>query len=394
MKGLEFKGDGAEYFKIWIVNILLTVITLGLYHPWAKVRTRRYFLGNTYLEDANFEYHATGKQLFISFLISMAFFVAYVVLTETSPMLAMILMGVLMVAMPWIIWRSLKFNHRMISYRNVRFSFNGGVGGAYATFGYPLVVMIAFGAVAGLMVGFFKENLFVMVLMGGLGLAFYPIFFAVYNKVSSTYFTNGSAFGQGDFSASFEFKPFLMIMLKAMGLGLLFILIPLLIFGALAYLFGDFNVDLASTLTEKRGKDDAEMGSGMSDTMAILLMVGIMVMYPIFIVIGTYISSYLKAQHRDYLFSQTTLDDSIKFNSTLQAKQLFIIRITNFLLVMMSCGIAYPWTKVRVHKYLTETIEIEAENGFGGYMSQETSGGALGEELGEAFDIDIGGVAF
>ena len=39
----EFRGDGAEYFKIWIVNILLTIVTLGIYSAWAKVRNNRYF---------------------------------------------------------------------------------------------------------------------------------------------------------------------------------------------------------------------------------------------------------------------------------------------------------------------------------------------------------------
>ena len=40
---LEFTGSGSEYFRIWIVNLLLTLVTLGLYYPWAKVRRLRYF---------------------------------------------------------------------------------------------------------------------------------------------------------------------------------------------------------------------------------------------------------------------------------------------------------------------------------------------------------------
>ncbi len=40
----EFTGDGREYFRIWIVNVSLTVITLGIYSAWAKVRRMRYFL--------------------------------------------------------------------------------------------------------------------------------------------------------------------------------------------------------------------------------------------------------------------------------------------------------------------------------------------------------------
>ncbi len=46
-----FTGKASEYFKIWIVNGLLTVLTLGIYSAWAKVRTNRYMYGNLYLDN-------------------------------------------------------------------------------------------------------------------------------------------------------------------------------------------------------------------------------------------------------------------------------------------------------------------------------------------------------
>ncbi len=42
----EFTGRGGEYFRIWIVNILLILLTLGIYSAWATVRKRLYFYGN------------------------------------------------------------------------------------------------------------------------------------------------------------------------------------------------------------------------------------------------------------------------------------------------------------------------------------------------------------
>ena len=84
MNALQFEGSGFEYFKIWIVNILLTIVTLGLYYPWAKVRNRRYFCANSTLDGRNFEYHATGKQLFLGYLIAMGLLIAYIVLQNIS----------------------------------------------------------------------------------------------------------------------------------------------------------------------------------------------------------------------------------------------------------------------------------------------------------------------
>ena len=45
---MQFTGQAGEYFRVWIVNVLLSVVTLGLYSPWARVRTRQYFYGHTW----------------------------------------------------------------------------------------------------------------------------------------------------------------------------------------------------------------------------------------------------------------------------------------------------------------------------------------------------------
>jgi len=37
-----FTGRGSEYFRIWVVNVLLTLVTFGVYSAWAKVRKARY----------------------------------------------------------------------------------------------------------------------------------------------------------------------------------------------------------------------------------------------------------------------------------------------------------------------------------------------------------------
>ena len=62
---VRFTGNTGEYFRIWIVNIALTIVTLGVYSPWAKVRKFRYFYGNTSLADGRFDYHAKPKAILI-----------------------------------------------------------------------------------------------------------------------------------------------------------------------------------------------------------------------------------------------------------------------------------------------------------------------------------------
>ena len=76
---IVFTGNGTEYAKIYFVNLALTILTLGIYSAWAKVRNKRYFYGNTLLDQSSFEYHASpiqilkGRLLVVGLLSSIIF---------------------------------------------------------------------------------------------------------------------------------------------------------------------------------------------------------------------------------------------------------------------------------------------------------------------------------
>ena len=43
-QSFEFTGKGWEYFKIWIVNLLLTIVTFGIYKRMGKSQALAVFL--------------------------------------------------------------------------------------------------------------------------------------------------------------------------------------------------------------------------------------------------------------------------------------------------------------------------------------------------------------
>ena len=51
-----------------IKNMLLTIMTLGLYRFWARTALRRYWWGNVLIDDEPLEYTGTGSELFLGFL--------------------------------------------------------------------------------------------------------------------------------------------------------------------------------------------------------------------------------------------------------------------------------------------------------------------------------------
>ena len=140
---LEFSGRGGEYFGIWIVNILLTIVTLGIYSAWATVRNHQYFYGNTRLDGASFQYLASPVTILKGRLIALAVLVAYVALSELYVEAAVVFAVVFVFLVPWIMIRSLRFNAINSAYRNIRFDFQGSYGQAFmVAFVWPLLNLL------------------------------------------------------------------------------------------------------------------------------------------------------------------------------------------------------------------------------------------------------------
>lgn len=144
--GFEFRGDGMEYFKIWIVNILLTIVTIGIYSAWAKVRNHRYFYSNLYLDDHNFRYLAQPLTILKGRLIAIAALIAFTFISSVSTIAALVLGLALVAAMPYFVNKSLAFNMRMSAYKNIQFRFEGNYGEAFMVlFVWPILGILTLG---------------------------------------------------------------------------------------------------------------------------------------------------------------------------------------------------------------------------------------------------------
>jgi len=394
MKALNFEGSGSEYFKIWIVNVLLVILTAGLYYPWAKVRNHRYFYANTILEGRNFEYHATGKQLFLGYLVSMILFIIYVVIQQVSPEGSLAILLLLFLAIPWLIWRSLKFSMRMTSFSNVRFGFTGGLGQSYINFLLiPVLFILALYIMpigASILIPMFSLDnevpswvsvIVPIVVIASLIFAFY--LYAYIKKRNASYIINGSRYGQGIFDTKLETKKFLLILLKTL-------LLSVLVMGTVFFLIGGIiygTIGLESVMELKNSMDDPQVvQENMGAVMPIILSV-----YGGMILASMLIIAYAMTRQRTYIFENTTLDEKITFASTLEAKPLMWVMMTNFIAIILTIGLAFPWAKVRMARLMLENTLVDTEHGFDAYMTQkQKEESSLGEQIGDAFDVDVG----
>jgi uncharacterized membrane protein YjgN (DUF898 family) len=133
---LRFHGNGGSLFGIHIVNVLLTLLTLGVYYFWAKTRVRVYVMSQTELEGGRFAWHGTGRELFLGFLRALVIFGVPTVLLIAIrdlldvPMELKFLAGVLVpivfiVFLPLAMVGARRYRLSRISWRGIRFSFRG-----------------------------------------------------------------------------------------------------------------------------------------------------------------------------------------------------------------------------------------------------------------------------
>jgi uncharacterized membrane protein YjgN (DUF898 family) len=142
----EFTGTAGEYMRIWLVNLALTIATLGIYSAWAKVRTLRYFYGNTTVGGSSFAYLAQPKQILKGRLIAVGVFVLFSIAADLHPALGISFSLASLVFAPWLIARALAFRARHTSFRNIRLAFQGSSGeAAQAYVLYPVLVSVSLG---------------------------------------------------------------------------------------------------------------------------------------------------------------------------------------------------------------------------------------------------------
>ncbi len=65
---VKFVGSYKQYLGLWLYNILLTIVTLGIYNPWAKCAIRKFLWQETEIAGSRFEWHGTGKEMFKGFI--------------------------------------------------------------------------------------------------------------------------------------------------------------------------------------------------------------------------------------------------------------------------------------------------------------------------------------
>lgn len=317
----EFQGKAGEYFKIWIVNVLLSIVTLGIYSAWAKVRNHRYFYSNTLLTGHSFEYTANPVNILKGRIIAVLFFAGYVFSTEFMPVLTLVFVGLFVIGFPWLACKSLSFRNRNTVFRNIRFGFDGSYFEALKAYIlWPFLGAISFGLL-------------------------FP--YAIYRQ--KAFVVAYARYGTTRFQPKFTSGGFYNIFLVALGVAILG--------GIVSAMAGALIPPLTPFL---------------------------------FLPFYLFMFAYVNAKSANLIYNQTLLQEH-GFDSQIQVGKLAWIYLTNALAVAFTIGLAMPWAKVRLAAYHASCLRLQSRGSLDEFIAaQEKNVSALGEEIGDVFDLDIG----
>jgi uncharacterized membrane protein YjgN (DUF898 family) len=333
---LRFTGSGSEYFRIWITNTFLSIVTLGIYSAWAKVRRTRYFYANTRLAGASFDYHGKPGAILKGRIVALVLLVAYQLASESTRLLAAALFVLALGGMPWLIWKSLQFRLYNSSYRGIRFGFAGRLADTYMAY----LLWPALAVFTGFLLAPFAHQRI-------------KRFQHTESRYGSVHFNFNASVG----SFYLTFLKALLVMLAGVAvLGLLFS-------GALA-------------AVAKHGVQLTTYRSVL--TFIVALYAWFFLVIPLF-----------SAMMQNLVWNHTGIGRH-RFESRVSPTRVLFIALTNLLAIVCTVGLYTPFAKIRMLKYRVEAMALLVDSSLDDFVADaQAQAGTLGEGVADLLDLDL-----
>lgn len=331
---MDFQGTAPEYYKIWFVNLMFSILSLGIYSAWAKIRKQKYLYSHTYLNKENFDYHAKPIQVLKGRAIIFGIYLCFMFLSKYNPEYTQVLILIGFLLLPWFVVRVMTFKLRNTSYQNIRFGFNLNYKGSYAV---QIKSVLA--------------NIFSLGLASLWGMNLVIKFIA-----------ENSRFGKTNFIYFGTSKP----LYRALVRSILATLFMAAVLSSIAFM-----VNLIFTIPK--------------DALVIL---------PALIMAFAYIFmfSHMQSAFHNNKFNHLRVGP-INFRGTSTGLSFFYLNLGNFLIILFSLGLAYPVVTLRNHRFKIENtrLRVRKDIGFDGFAADNRLPlGATSEAAGDFWDIDIG----
>lgn len=367
---IEFTGSGSEYFRIWIVNMLLIFLTVGLYLPFAKARRIGYFYSNTLIDGQALAFHGDPWKMFRGFVLLGLLTGAYAFAGQVSPLGAFVALCA-MVAMWPALWRaSMQFRLGNTSWRGLRFRFDGELADAYKAFlpvYVPVLILAVVQAVYAKDFQALQQSKDAALPSGLMGLLVTPVLlmYAAMPWALSLI----KRYQHGGYVYAGERTQLDVSTLRYYGLALKSFLMML----GLGTLFGLVAFALVAMMALLRSP--------------LLMALGVFVLYIGFFAL---LAPYFTARLQNLVWNGTS-SPQLRFGSQLKVRSLSWLTFKNWLLTALTLGLYRPFAAVNTARLRLAAMQIETAGDIDGWTSHYVEAqDASGEAAGDFFGIDMG----
>jgi len=142
---IRFTASGRDYARLWLRNLGLTLITLGLYLPFARAHRLRFFRQHTQVDGEALDFDGDGREMLRPHLLLCAVLLLYILIAHEMPLGAALLLLGALPFWPTLMLRSLRWRLVHTRWRGRRLAFHGDAAGARAVFlpaAAPLAVLL------------------------------------------------------------------------------------------------------------------------------------------------------------------------------------------------------------------------------------------------------------
>ncbi|MGE0667770.1 MAG: YjgN family protein [Sphingomonadales bacterium] len=348
---LIISGSGGSLLGIHLIGLLLSMITFGIYRFWWRTNVRRYLWSCVSYKDEPFEYTGRGLELFVGFLIAfilillplMGVYFLGITLIQSGKFLLgfVIVFGIYLgffVLYGAAIYRVMFYRISRTRWRGVR----GALGGSAWRYAFK----------------FFGLSLLQIVTLG---------FATPYVSTRLYGYVIGNVwFGSGRFRCDPDWRPLFK-----------YYLVPGIIrmIGALLLIVGA----IVMAMSRPKTADPSEpmqlamvMGSSVYFLGFLVLLISVIAMF-----------WYTAALYR-HLASVTEFE-GVRFTARVKGGQYALFVIVNWLMIIFTLMIAYPWVQMRVLRFVADALDIHGEPDFERISQNTAETPRFGEGLGEVF---------
>ncbi|MFC5548130.1 YjgN family protein [Massilia aerilata] len=351
-----FSGSGGEYFRIWVVNLLLTVATLGIYSAWAKTRRLQYFYRNTQLAGASFDFRGNPVAILRGRLLAVVLLAAYHYAFGFSAVAGAVTVGLLVCLLPFMMRSALRFRLSNTWYRGLPFGFAGEIQAAYRVYALPVAMFILPGALVALLPDRpMVSAVFLLYLL-------WPLMHGAMKRYQHGSLTYGDQ--RAEFGASSAELAAPYVVSFVMGI------VGIVVLGMMIYAGSRLRAD-----------------TGAGGIAAVLIPLGGILLLYLFIILS---ALFVMVRMNNIAWSDTRFP-GVRIESAMRLRSYFRLQAVNVLLTLLTLGLYRPFAAVRTWRYRLAHVHVEAPDGFEAATGQASRrpATAAGDGSAEFLGLDL-----